>query len=74
MTKIEFLKVWHEETSAFFGLIRCAGDFKRMAQIIEKYETILDNLHIQRYKDFADEQGLTGAQRKVFFSMLGVLE
>lgn len=72
MTKIEFLEQWHQQTNSFFGLISCAGDFKRMVELIDKYKPILDELHIQRYKDFADEQGMTGEQREALFNMLDI--
>lgn len=74
MTKIEFLEQWHQQTNSFFGLISCAGDFKRMVELIDKYKPILDELHIQRYKDFADEQGMVGEQREALFNMLGIEE
>lgn len=50
------------------------GDFKRMVEIINKYKPILDDLHVQRYKDFADEQSMVGEQRAALFNMLGVKE
>lgn len=74
MTKIEFLEQWHQQTNSFFGLISSAGDFKRMVELIDKYKPILDELHIQRYKDFADEQGMVGEQREALFNMLGIEE
>lgn len=74
MNKIQFLEEWHQETASFFGLISVAGDFKRMCELIEKYKPILDNLHRQRYTDFANEQGMQGEQRKAFFDMVGVTE
>lgn len=74
MTKDQYLQEWHQQTSSFFGLMSVAGDFKRMTELIDHYQPILNELQSKRYTSFADEQGLTGEAREQFFKLMNHYE